>query len=169
MKMLFPPWLASFAVRWGSQLTPAFQTIPIEFRPELCWLLIAPPGAVDLPPDFGATQNLVESVFRAGDGNEEAVHRGADPRFPQTGGGWPGAGVTSPRSPWRGEWGPPCRWQPRCLSIAYAGTVLVDQLPEHKVLSLGVISGRNIWKTDLIGVLNWLEPVAKRLGLRLAT
>lgn len=45
--------------------------------------------------------------------------------------------------------------------------VLVDQLSEHKVLSLGVISGRNIWKTDLNAVLDWLEPVAKRLGNRL--
>ncbi|RZU38526.1 methionine synthase (B12-independent) [Fluviicoccus keumensis] len=46
-------------------------------------------------------------------------------------------------------------------------TLLLDLLPEHKVLSLGVISGRNIWKTDLNGVLDWLEPVAKRLGERL--
>lgn len=46
-------------------------------------------------------------------------------------------------------------------------TVLLDQLPEHKVLSLGVISGRNIWKTDLNAVLDWLEPVARRLGERL--
>lgn len=45
--------------------------------------------------------------------------------------------------------------------------LLLDLLPEHKVLSLGVISGRNIWKTDLNGVLDWLEPVAKRLGERL--
>jgi len=45
--------------------------------------------------------------------------------------------------------------------------VLVDQLPEHKVLSVGAISGRNIWKTDLNAVLDWLEPVARRLGDRL--
>ena len=44
---------------------------------------------------------------------------------------------------------------------------LVSQWPDHKVLSLGVISGRNIWKTDLNGVLDWLEPVAKALGDRL--
>lgn len=44
---------------------------------------------------------------------------------------------------------------------------VVAQLPQDRVLSLGVINGRNIWKTDLNGVLDWLEPVAKRLGDRL--
>ena len=44
---------------------------------------------------------------------------------------------------------------------------LLNLLPTHKVLSLGVIDGRNIWKTDLAGVLDWLEPVAARLGDRL--
>ena len=44
---------------------------------------------------------------------------------------------------------------------------LLNLLPTHKVLSLGVIDGRNIWKTDLAGVLDWLEPVAVRLGGRL--
>lgn len=43
----------------------------------------------------------------------------------------------------------------------------IAQLPQDCVLSLGVINGRNIWKTDLAGVLDWLEPVAKRLGDRL--
>jgi len=44
---------------------------------------------------------------------------------------------------------------------------LLNLLPAHKVLSLGVINGRNIWKTDLTAVLDWLEPVAQRLGDRL--
>jgi len=44
---------------------------------------------------------------------------------------------------------------------------LLGMLPTHKVLSLGVINGRNIWKTDLAAVLDWLEPVAERLGARL--
>jgi len=44
---------------------------------------------------------------------------------------------------------------------------LLGMLPTHKVLSLGVINGRNIWKTDLADVLDWLEPVAERLGGRL--
>ncbi|MCO8250449.1 5-methyltetrahydropteroyltriglutamate--homocysteine S-methyltransferase [Comamonas thiooxydans] len=44
---------------------------------------------------------------------------------------------------------------------------LLGLLPAHKVLSLGVINGRNIWKTDLAAVLNWVEPLAERLGDRL--
>jgi len=44
---------------------------------------------------------------------------------------------------------------------------LLGLLPAHKVLSLGVISGRNIWKTDLNAVLDWVEPLAERLGERL--
>lgn len=44
---------------------------------------------------------------------------------------------------------------------------LINLLPSHKVLSLGVINGRNIWKTDLTAVLDWLEPLAQRLGDRL--
>ena len=44
---------------------------------------------------------------------------------------------------------------------------LLNLLPSHKVLSLGVINGRNIWKTDLVGVLDWVEPIAQKLGDRL--
>jgi 5-methyltetrahydropteroyltriglutamate--homocysteine methyltransferase len=44
---------------------------------------------------------------------------------------------------------------------------LVAQLPTDSVLSLGVINGRNIWKTDLRAVLEWLEPIARKLGDRL--
>jgi 5-methyltetrahydropteroyltriglutamate--homocysteine methyltransferase len=44
---------------------------------------------------------------------------------------------------------------------------LLNLLPAHKVLSLGVISGRNIWKTDLNATLDWLEPVHARLGNQL--
>ncbi|MGJ7506653.1 5-methyltetrahydropteroyltriglutamate--homocysteine S-methyltransferase [Variovorax sp. GT1P44] len=44
---------------------------------------------------------------------------------------------------------------------------LLTVLPADRVLSLGVINGRNIWKTDLNATLDWLEPVAKRLGDRL--
>ncbi|WP_255318309.1 uroporphyrinogen decarboxylase/cobalamine-independent methonine synthase family protein [Neoasaia chiangmaiensis] len=39
--------------------------------------------------------------------------------------------------------------------------------PADRVVSLGVIDGRNIWKTDLEKTLDWLEPVAKCLGDRL--
>jgi hypothetical protein len=44
---------------------------------------------------------------------------------------------------------------------------LADWLPAHKVLSLGVINGRNIWKTDLNAALEWLEPLKEKLGDRL--
>ncbi|UJB64030.1 5-methyltetrahydropteroyltriglutamate--homocysteine S-methyltransferase [Acidovorax sp. YS12] len=44
---------------------------------------------------------------------------------------------------------------------------LLGLLPAHKVLSLGVINGRNIWKADLAAVLDWVEPLAQRLGERL--
>ncbi|ROH86944.1 5-methyltetrahydropteroyltriglutamate--homocysteine S-methyltransferase [Pseudomethylobacillus aquaticus] len=44
---------------------------------------------------------------------------------------------------------------------------LLAQLPPERVLSLGVINGRNIWKTDLNATLDWLEPLAQRLGDRL--
>jgi 5-methyltetrahydropteroyltriglutamate--homocysteine methyltransferase len=44
---------------------------------------------------------------------------------------------------------------------------VIEQLGTDKVLSLGVVNGRNIWKTDLSVLLDWLEPVAARLGSRL--
>ncbi|HVW68306.1 MAG TPA: 5-methyltetrahydropteroyltriglutamate--homocysteine S-methyltransferase [Steroidobacteraceae bacterium] len=44
---------------------------------------------------------------------------------------------------------------------------LVAQLPADRVVSLGIINGRNIWKTDLNALLEWLEPVAKQLRERL--
>lgn len=44
---------------------------------------------------------------------------------------------------------------------------VIDWLPPHKILSLGVINGRNIWKADLNGLLDWLEPIQQRLQDRL--
>ncbi|UQO37737.1 5-methyltetrahydropteroyltriglutamate--homocysteine S-methyltransferase [Burkholderia cepacia] len=44
---------------------------------------------------------------------------------------------------------------------------LVRELPAERVLSVGAINGRNIWKTDLNATLDWLEPLAKQLGDRL--
>ncbi|WP_111748441.1 5-methyltetrahydropteroyltriglutamate--homocysteine S-methyltransferase [Salinisphaera orenii] len=44
---------------------------------------------------------------------------------------------------------------------------IVAALPADKVLSLGIIDGRNVWKADLAGLLDWLEPIAKQLGDRL--
>ncbi|RKU01185.1 5-methyltetrahydropteroyltriglutamate--homocysteine S-methyltransferase [Burkholderia sp. Nafp2/4-1b] len=44
---------------------------------------------------------------------------------------------------------------------------LVRELPAERVVSVGAINGRNIWKTDLNTALDWLEPLAKQLGDRL--
>ncbi|MDB5824579.1 MAG: metE1 [Herminiimonas sp.] len=44
---------------------------------------------------------------------------------------------------------------------------LLELLPSNKVLSLGVINGRNIWKTDLHSTLEWLEPIHRVLQDRL--
>jgi 5-methyltetrahydropteroyltriglutamate--homocysteine methyltransferase len=44
---------------------------------------------------------------------------------------------------------------------------LIAALPSTSVVSLGVVCGRNVWRTDLCGVLDWLEPVRGRLGDRL--
>ena len=44
---------------------------------------------------------------------------------------------------------------------------IVDAIDDQRVLSLGVIDGRNIWKTDLEAALDRLEPVHARLQDRL--
>ncbi|CAE6737445.1 5-methyltetrahydropteroyltriglutamate--homocysteine methyltransferase [Paraburkholderia nemoris] len=44
---------------------------------------------------------------------------------------------------------------------------VVARLPAEKILSLGVINGRNIWKTDLSAVLEWLTPIHRTLQARL--
>ena len=44
---------------------------------------------------------------------------------------------------------------------------VISCLPGHKVLSLGVVNGRNIWKTDLTETLNWLKPIYQKLADRL--
>jgi 5-methyltetrahydropteroyltriglutamate--homocysteine methyltransferase len=44
---------------------------------------------------------------------------------------------------------------------------LIQASPVDRIISLGVVNGRNIWKTDLEAALDWLEPVAKTLGERL--
>ena len=40
----------------------------------------------------------------------------------------------------------------------------LDGLPKDRVLSLGVIDGRNIWRADLSRLLDRLEPVVAKLG-----
>ncbi|HTN35163.1 MAG TPA: 5-methyltetrahydropteroyltriglutamate--homocysteine S-methyltransferase [Marinobacter sp.] len=44
---------------------------------------------------------------------------------------------------------------------------VADWLSPHKVLSLGIINGRNIWKTDLNKALDLLEPLYEKFGQRL--
>lgn len=44
---------------------------------------------------------------------------------------------------------------------------LIDWLPSDRVLSLGVVDGRNIWKTDLNAALAWLTPIYEKLHSRL--
>jgi 5-methyltetrahydropteroyltriglutamate--homocysteine methyltransferase len=44
---------------------------------------------------------------------------------------------------------------------------VVSALRPDCVLSAGVISGRNIWRTDLDAALTWLAPLVQRLGDRL--
>ncbi|WBA11229.1 5-methyltetrahydropteroyltriglutamate--homocysteine S-methyltransferase [Salinivibrio kushneri] len=42
-----------------------------------------------------------------------------------------------------------------------------EALSDQHVLSLGVINGRNVWKTNLNATLEWLEPIHQSLGNRL--
>lgn len=44
---------------------------------------------------------------------------------------------------------------------------LVEGLEAHQILSLGVIDGRNIWKTDLVALLDKLDPLLAKLQERL--
>lgn len=44
---------------------------------------------------------------------------------------------------------------------------VADWLPSHKVLSVGLVSGRNIWRTDLGAALQQLAPVQTKVGDRL--
>ncbi|MDP3847443.1 MAG: 5-methyltetrahydropteroyltriglutamate--homocysteine S-methyltransferase [Pseudomonas sp.] len=44
---------------------------------------------------------------------------------------------------------------------------ILDRLPAYKVLSLGVVDGRNIWRSDLDQLLPLLQDAQQRLGERL--
>jgi len=46
-------------------------------------------------------------------------------------------------------------------------SLLQAKLKDTQVLSIGIINGRNIWKTNLNKALDFLEPIAKELGDRL--
>ena len=53
------------------------------------------------------------------------------------------------------------------INARHEAEELARQLPADRVLSVGAINGRNIWKTDLSAALDWLEPLARALGDRL--
>jgi len=53
-----------------------------------------------------------------------------------------------------------------CRAAAQRDAFL-SHYPEDKVLSLGVVDGRNVWRTDLDAALALVEPAAKALGERL--
>jgi 5-methyltetrahydropteroyltriglutamate--homocysteine methyltransferase len=44
---------------------------------------------------------------------------------------------------------------------------VIDHLPEHKVLSLGLINGRSVWASDLVALNQIVETATTRLGGRL--
>ncbi|MDO8342764.1 MAG: 5-methyltetrahydropteroyltriglutamate--homocysteine S-methyltransferase [Cellvibrio sp.] len=44
---------------------------------------------------------------------------------------------------------------------------VIDRLPAHKILSIGVVDGRNIWRNDLEKSLTLLKQARERLGDRL--
>jgi len=44
---------------------------------------------------------------------------------------------------------------------------IIRNLPGHKILSLGVVNGRNIWKTNLAETLSWLKPIHCKLKNKL--
>ena len=46
-------------------------------------------------------------------------------------------------------------------------TRLADHMPAYKILSAGIIDGRNIWRADLKKILATLAPLRQRLGDRL--
>mgnify|MGYP006283235151 CR=1 FL=1 len=49
-----------------------------------------------------------------------------------------------------------------CIRAPEQLTGVLDNLANHKVLSLGIIDGRNIWRTDLSSALNTLESIKQR-------
>lgn len=44
---------------------------------------------------------------------------------------------------------------------------IIARLPTDWIISLGVINGRNVWKTDLVSVYQTLQPLYRKLGERL--
>jgi len=50
------------------------------------------------------------------------------------------------------------------VRAAHELTSVADWLPAHKVLSVGIVDGRNVWRTDLDAALARLQPVLEKRG-----
>ncbi|TQV88511.1 5-methyltetrahydropteroyltriglutamate--homocysteine S-methyltransferase [Aliikangiella coralliicola] len=55
----------------------------------------------------------------------------------------------------------------KCETTRHEVSELINDFPKNKVISLGIINGRNIWKSDLNQLLDWLEPIHSQLSDRL--
>jgi 5-methyltetrahydropteroyltriglutamate--homocysteine methyltransferase len=87
--------------------------------------------------------------------------------------------VNAPRILLATYFGPVAEHAPLLMSLPVAGlhldlvrgpeqvTAFLPEYPESKVLSLGVVDGRNVWRADLDRALATLEPAHDRLGDRL--
>jgi 5-methyltetrahydropteroyltriglutamate--homocysteine methyltransferase len=53
------------------------------------------------------------------------------------------------------------------VRAAHELTSIADWLPVHKVLSVGIVDGRNIWRTDLDAALATLAPIVDKRGGKL--
>ena len=53
------------------------------------------------------------------------------------------------------------------VRAAHELTSIADWLPVHKVLSIGIVDGRNIWRTDLDAALATLAPIVDKRGGKL--
>jgi len=53
------------------------------------------------------------------------------------------------------------------VRAAHELTSIADWLPVHKVLSVGIVDGRNIWRTDLDAALATLAPIIDKRGGKL--
>ncbi len=53
------------------------------------------------------------------------------------------------------------------LAEATNTTAIIERLPNHWIISLGVINGRNVWKSDLVSAYQKIQPLYRQLGERL--
>ncbi|MDF7675176.1 5-methyltetrahydropteroyltriglutamate--homocysteine S-methyltransferase [Neisseriaceae bacterium ESL0693] len=51
-----------------------------------------------------------------------------------------------------------------CVRAPEQLNVFADGWPQNKILSVGLIDGRNVWRANLREVINTLQPVAEKLG-----